>query len=287
VDELLRALVNWGLTGSIFGLKLAQALDITREDLLLARREPWRLLGSLLIVLVLVPVAILLIVVMVRPPHPTEIALAVVAAAPAAPLALSGAVGVGGRMGYVASLQLGVALLAAITTPITLDLLAHALKFEATMSPLVVAKQVAGAMLLPTALGVLLRVGAPDLAKRLHAPLRNLAGVLFLAVILLVISQTYRLLVELDPRSYLAIFLAIAAALATGHLLGRLLGLSGTGDRAALALECAIRNPGLAMLIASVNFPGAQSLHIVVPYLLVSSLTTTLYSRWQTPRKEH
>jgi BASS family bile acid:Na+ symporter len=283
----LRALVNWGLTGSIFGLKLAQALDITREDLLLARREPWRLLGSLLVVLVLVPVAILLIVVLVRPPHPTAIALAVVAAAPAAPLALSGAVGVGGRMGYVASLQLGVALLAAITTPITLDLLAHALDFEATMSPVVVAKQVAGAMLLPTALGVLLSMWAPRLAERLHAPLRNLAGVIFLAVVLLVISQTYRLLVELDLRSYLAIFLAIAAALATGQILGHPLRLSSAGDRAALALECAIRNPGLAMLIASVNFPGAKALHIVVPYLLVSSLTTTLYSRWQAPHKTH
>ena len=106
-------------------------------------------------------------------------------------------------------------------------------------------------------------------------------------MILLVISQTYRLLLELDLRSYLAIFLVIAAALATGHLSGYLLGLSGAGDRAALALECAIRNPGLAMLIASVNFPGAKALHIVVPYLLVSSLTTTLYSRWQAPRKAH
>ena len=287
MNELLRALVNWGLGGSIFGLKLAQALDITREDLLFARREPWRLLGSLLVVLVVIPIAILLIIVLVRPSRPTEIALALVAAAAAAPLALGQAVGVGGRVGYVASLQLGVALLGAITTPITLDLLARALDFEATMSPLVVAKQVAGAMLLPTALGVLLRAWAPHLAEQLHAPLRNLAGVVFLAVILLVVSQTYRLLQELDLRSYLAIFLAIAAALAIGHLSGCWLGLSGAGDRAALALECAIRNPGLAMLIASVNFPGAKTLHIVVPYLLVSSLTTTLYSRWQAPRKAH
>ena len=279
MEELLRTLVTWGLIGSIFGLKLVQALDITREDVLFVRREPRLLLGSLLVVLVLVPIAILLTVVLVQPPRPTEIALAIVAAAPAAPLALSGAVRVGGRLGYVASLQLGLALLAALTTPITLDVLARILNFPAAVRPMTVAQQVAGAVFLPTCLGVLLRAWSPRFADWLHSPLRTLAGFVFLAVIVFVVSQTYQLLLEFDLRSYLATFLAIAAALATGHLFGR----SSAGDRAALAVECAIRNPGLAMLIASVNFPAAMALHIVVPYLFVSSLTTTLYSRWQAP----
>jgi BASS family bile acid:Na+ symporter len=151
------------------------------------------------------------------------------------------------------------------------------------MSPLTVAQQVAGALLLPTCLGVLLRARFPRFAQRLHAPLRTVSGIVFLAVILLVISQTYDLLLKLDPRSYLAIFLAIASALAIGHLCGR----GSAGDRAALALECAVRNPGLAMLIGSLNFPGAMSLHIVVPYLFVSGVTTTLYSRWQLATRKH
>jgi predicted Na+-dependent transporter len=281
MDEWLQTLVKLGLMGSMLGLKLAQALDITLDDLLFARKEPWQLARSLVIIDVFVPIAILLVILAIRPPRATEIGLAIIAAAPAAPLVLTTAVQAGGRLSYIASLQLTLALLAVITTPITLAVLAHVLDFRAAVSPAAVAQQVVLALVLPTMVAMLIRARYPRVADRLHPPLRKIAGALFLAVIVLIAVREAPRLVEFDLRSYVAMMLAVAAALATGQLLGP----ARPGDRSALALECAVRNPGLAMLIAALNFPLTAALHVLIPYLFVSGIPVALYVRWRNSAK--
>jgi BASS family bile acid:Na+ symporter len=78
----------------------------------------------------------------------------------------------------------------------------------------------------------------------------------------------------------LAVVLSAAAALALGHFLAP----ADSRMRLALATETAMRNPALALLIASVNFPQAQPLPIVVPCVIVSVIVVTLYSAWQGKR---
>ena len=59
------------------------------------------------------------------------------------------------------------------------------------------------------------------------------------------------------------------AALGVGHALGG----PDPDNRTTLAVACATRFPALALLIASLNFPNAKPLPIVVSYLLISALT--------------
>ena len=65
------------------------------------------------------------------------------------------------------------------------------------------------------------------------------------------------------------------AALLTGHLLGG----PNPSDRASLAIACASRHIGLALLIAA-NARGQHALELVVAYLLASAVVTIPYVLW-------
>lgn len=258
-------------------LKFAQALDIKAHDLAFIKKEPGETLRSVIAATFVAPLATLSIIFLVRPPHVTEVGLAVVAAAPAAPLFISSALSAGGRISYVVSLQFVLASLAMFSTPAILWALAAALGFDADVSSLAVAQQVAFALFLPTCLAVLVREYLPTIAERLAPIIRIVGAIIFLLVVALIISQTYHLLLEFNARSYLAVVLVVAVSLFAGQLMGPKL----PEDRTTLALACAGRNPGLAMMIASLNFNVADAIHVQIPYIFAVSFPSALYVWWR------
>lgn len=265
------------LASAIFLLKLAQAMNIAPSDLFLVRREPRLLLLSVLAAEVTTPVITLLIILCVHPPRTIQVGLALAAVSPAPPLLISSAVGAGGRIAYAASLQRMLSLSAVVMTPFILKVLAVVMGFQALISPFAVARQVAAALFLPTLLGMLSRAWMPDLTAKIGPVLRKVAGWAYLAALLAVIARAYPLLLGFGWRSYLAVLFITGGSL----LMGQLLGPANLHDRTVLALACSSRNTGLAMLIASLNFPGAKAVQGLVPYLLVSTLSTSLYLRWR------
>jgi hypothetical protein len=65
-------------------------------------------------------------------------------------------------------------------------------------------------------------------------------------------------------------------ALAIGHALGG----PDRDDRTALAVSCAARHVGIAMLAASTT-PGPQTAAIVLAYVLASALVSIPYLKWR------
>jgi hypothetical protein len=61
-------------------------------------------------------------------------------------------------------------------------------------------------------------------------------------------------------------------ALLTGHLLGG----PELSSRTALAISCASRHIGLALLIA-VNAPGEKAISLIVAYLFASAIVSMVY----------
>ncbi len=277
MDESLLTIIRIGLVGSVFALKLAQALPFSVAQLVHVPRAGGHMLRSLVAMIVVVPLVTLAVILLVRPPEATVIGLAIAAASPAAPLTIMSAINAGGRPPYVLALHLSASLLAVITVPITLELLGRALDFESMVGSAAVARQVALAVFVPTCLGIAIRWWWPALAERIVAPLTRVASLVLLVVLILVVVGSFRLLLAFDLRSYVAVVLMVAGGLAAGRLLGP----PPRGDRTALALECASRNPGLAMLIASLSFPHASALHVLIPYLLAAVLTSTVYTHWR------
>jgi bile acid:Na+ symporter, BASS family len=275
MDDLLQTAIKLGLTGSVFALTLAYALPFGRDQLARIPRERGEILRALVAMDVAVPLVTLVVILLVRPETSTVIGLAILAASPAAPLAVGSALKAGGRPRFVRSFHLTAALLAPITAPVTLELLGRALGFESAVRSAALVEQVAIAIFLPTCLGIAIRSRWPGLAERMAGPLTRIGSVVLLAVLVLVVARSFQAVIAFGPRSYLAVILMIAGALAAGQLLGP----SRREDRTALALECASRSPGLALLIAAFNFPRDAALPVLIPYLLATTLVTTLYAR--------
>ena len=274
--ETFLMVIKAGLAISLFLVKFGIGLTIAPGDLRFIRERPGLMLKSLAAVTVLVPIAVLIIILLVQPPRRFAVALAILAASPAAPMVVGKVKKSGGSGGYAASLQLVVTLFALISTPLVLGFLSSALNFKAEIDLLRVAKQVFVTIFLPIGLGVIVGARFPHL-ERLAAWLVKIATLFFFAVLLLILTKTAGAFLQMDLQSYLAIALTALAALAIGHLLAP----KGPEMKTALALETAMRNPALALLIGALNFPQTKPLPILIPCVVISVLIVTIYAKWQ------
>jgi BASS family bile acid:Na+ symporter len=78
-----------------------------------------------------------------------------------------------------------------------------------------------------------------------------------------------------------AVVLITAGALACGHLLGG----PEPGTRTAAAILTAARNPGLAMVVATVNHAQPLVIAAILAYLLFAALTVLPYVFWRRRQK--
>ncbi|CAJ35577.1 putative Na(+)-dependent symporter [Methanocella arvoryzae MRE50] len=277
MTDTILTIIQAGAAASIFAYSFSRGLSVRPGDLWYLGRRPGLLLKSLLAVDVLVPLLTIIVIALVRPARATAVGLLILAASPAAPLVLKKIPKAGGAMEYAVSLHVALASLAIVTTPVTLALLSTATGLPLEISLLAVAGQIGASILLPILAGMIAGWLFPALAKRLCSPLEALSGIVMALVVLLLLLSTYHLLLTLDLQSYVAIVLVIAGALVAGRLV-----VAGQPEKqATLALECASRNVGLALLIASTFTPLENALPVLIPYLVISAVAGLIYARYQ------
>lgn len=255
-------------------LMLAEGLRVGPRDPLYLFAHPRLLARALLSVVVAVPAIAVMVIWVLRPERPVVGALAILAACPVAPLALGRVRRVSAGSAYLPSLHLTFSTLSIVTTPLVLAILGRILGFEARVPPLEIAWLVARSVLLPFLVGVAVHAKAPDFAARAVGPLTSVAMAALgfsVAAILVAFGRSF---LALEPRSYLAMAAMLAGALAAGHLLAGVRG----PERTVLAMESALRNPALALLIASLNFDPTRAPAVLVPYLVVALLVTSAYA---------
>jgi BASS family bile acid:Na+ symporter len=130
---------------------------------------------------------------------------------------------------------------------------------------------------LPLLAGAVARWLFPALARRIVRPLEALSTIVLALVYAIVLLYTYRLIFMLDIRSYVAMALMVAGALAAGHLMAPGL----PEERTTLAIESASRNSGLALLIASTFVSLEKALPVLIPYVLTSAIICFIYVKYQ------
>jgi predicted Na+-dependent transporter len=273
MSETLLSVVKVALFCVLFVTKFGLGLSVAPDDLRFFRERRGLMVRSVLTVVFLVPVAHVLLVLLFKPEPAIAVAIALLAASPAAPFAFAKAGKSGGSLAYAATLQFVVAMLSLVTTPLVLKALGMALHIEANIHPVRVAWQVFTAQLLPIGIGVLVRARVPGLV-RVVRPFVKVATAIFLAFLLFIIAVNYRGFLETSLMSYILLVCASAVAVALGHLLAP----REPGMKTALAVETAMRNPGLAAQIAVLNFPQAKPLPVLIPCLVVAMLVVTLYT---------
>ncbi len=267
---------------TIFTLMLALGVNHSFEQLTSLWRRPGLLLRSLLAVVFLVPLVVVLLLWVFHLPPAAATGLAVLAAAPGAPLTYKRAQMAGADPTYTASLQLTLALLAVGITPLILAVF-YAL-FDLVIEGVTlfqVTRQVAQVTFLPVIIGLSIQHFVPRLAEVLRKPVSMLANILFILlllmlVLLLILVPELRAMLNVGGLAMVAILLMVVFSLAIGHLLGG----PRRDQRSALATACIARNIGLALFIAELSDYGEHFIPTLLTYMILGGLLAVPYAVW-------
>jgi BASS family bile acid:Na+ symporter len=223
------------------------------------------LLRSLLAMYVVVPLVALLVVKTLPLGVAVKTAILVLAISAGAPLLPKKLMKIG-REGYVFSLVVTSSLLAVVVVPAWLAFLGPLFGRETSVEPRAVALIIAKAFLAPLLVGMLLRWPLSKIAEQLSERIMGVAGAALALAGLTLLALHWRLLVEVGWGPLLALAGMTAVALAIGHALGG----PDPSDRTAIAISCASRHVGIAMLAAS-TVPGPRTVALVLAYALASA----------------
>jgi predicted Na+-dependent transporter len=235
---------------------------------------------SLLAMYVVVPLLAIAMGRVLELPRGTETALVVLAVCAGAPLLPRKLLKLGGDPAYVLSLAVTTSLLAIFTVPLSLRALSGVLPFDTALSPAPVAWAILKSFLVPFGAGMLVRAFMPRVAEQAAEPLLKAAGAALGITTVVMLVASWRLVAAVGLPSFIAFAGFVAGCLATGHLLGGPV----AEHRSALAVTCATRHVGLALLVGA-SVRGPATLSLVAGYLVATALVCIPYIRWR--RKLH
>jgi predicted Na+-dependent transporter len=231
---------------------------------------------SIIAMYMVMPAVAVLMAYVLDLPVRTELALVILSICAGAPLLPKKLIKFGGDPAYVFSLIVNTSLLAIVTVPASLHFLASTISLEThTVTPVHVAGVILKTFLLPLVTGMLFRWVAPTLAERIGEPLLKIASVVMGICAIMVLAANFHLVFEVGLPSVLAFAAFTIAAILTGHFFGG----PDRSDRTSLAIACASRHIGLALLIAA-NARDQHALELVVAYLLASAVVSIPYVLW-------
>jgi predicted Na+-dependent transporter len=260
---------------------LALGLAIDPRELAWVRSRPGLVARGLLSVLVVVPVMAVAVVQVFGLPRWLEIGVVLMAVCPGAPVALQRSLGAGAHRSFAPALQMLVASLAVVSLPISIALLNRLYEGHAWVDPRDVARQVFVAQLLPLGLGLTARHLWPHRAAWLQPRLARFGMGLLLVVAVAIVAAVAPAVIGTGARLATASALVTMLALGAGHLLGG----PEPATRTAVAISSAARNPGLALLVATLNPAPPEVGAAVMTHLLVSAVTIAPYVAWRLRRR--
>ncbi len=262
---------------TLFAVMFDLGLAIVPGEFRWVVRRPVLMLKAVFAVLIAVPVLALVVTRVFDLPRPVEIGIVLMAISPGAPVALRRSMGAGGHQTFAPALQIAVALLAVVSMPLSISVLNEYYRGQAVVDPQHLARQVFFAQLLPLGLGMATNRLANKAAAWLEPKLRRLGSVLLVVLLVLVLIDIWHVVIGAGWRAALAIVLVTALALAVGHLLGG----PEPATRTATAICSAARNPGLALLVATLNHAPPAITATALAYLLIAAVTLIPYVLWR------
>jgi BASS family bile acid:Na+ symporter len=272
---LLALMASLMLTVFGFGLRA------TFDDLLYLVKRPGLLLRTLLSMYVIMPVAALLLVQALSLDPRVELALICLAVSPVPPLLPKKAGKVSEEGGYAIALVATMALLSIIIVPAALQIMSAVFNRDVAMSSAAVAATVVKTAIAPLVAGVLVRTMAPGLAKKIAKPLSTIGVVVLLIGVVIILVKAWPAIMAVATPPTL---LAIAAFVVIGFVVGHILGGSEPGHEGVLSLASATRHPGLALAIATANFPADGIGGVILLYLLVGAVVGVPFIKWEKSR---
>jgi len=276
-------LIKLATTISILLLVFALGLRARFSDALSLFRTlfspPHRLLRALFAMNVVVPVFATAVVTVFDLPLPVKVAVLAMAVAPIPPLLPGKQLKFGGASTYVFGLLVAVSLAAIVMVPLGVDVLGRVFHRESRLGVAPVAQLVGTTILLPLFAALVVRRFAPGVAEHAAPWASRLGTVLLVAGLVPVLVKVAPVMPSMIGNgSVLAVALVVATAIAAGHWLGG----PDLDERTTLAIASAMRHPGIALAIATLNFPEEPSVPAaILLYLLIAIVATSVYGAWR------
>jgi BASS family bile acid:Na+ symporter len=263
---------------AVVALLAAIGIGATAGDLTYLLRRPGLLVRSLFAMYVAVPLAALAIARLVSLPAGVRTAILVLAISAGAPLLPKKLMKLG-REGYVFSLVVIASLVAVVAVPLWLAVLAPFFGREAELEPRAVALLIAKAVLVPLLAGMLLRPLLAGRADRVSELVLKAGGLVLMAAGVALLATNFSLLVAAGWVALLTLVAIVGVALGIGHALGG----PDRDDRTALAVSCATRHVGVAMLAAAA-VPSPRTVTLVLAYMVSATVVTIPYLKLRARR---
>ncbi|TVP81149.1 bile acid:sodium symporter [Thioalkalivibrio sp.] len=261
-------------------LMIIVGTEISRAQLVASMRMPRALVGAALAQWLLLPLLAVIVIWLLRPPPALAGGLLLLATSPngslsnyycsVARLNVAFSVTLTTISGFVALAAMP--LLLAVTMPVALGVEAYRVPLGELTLRLVLS------LLLPVAAGMGLRHFFPDAVERNGKAIRAFGLWLLALFLVLVFFDQRHAIVEIFAETVLLTVTFTALALAAGWYSGRVLRLN-PADRAVLAIEFAVRNVGIAALLALTTFQqpefaafGALFVLLQAPVLILALL---------------
>lgn len=257
----------------VFVVMFHLGLGIRPREFLWAWRRPALMLKALFAVLVAVPLIALGVARTLGLPPAAEVGVVLMAIAPGAPIALQRSIGAGARRSFAPGLQVTVALAAVVSMPLSIAVLDVLYGATASVSPWQIMQQVTIVQLLPLTLGALTGRHLPRVAAWVTPVVDRAWKVLLVSLVAVALVGFWSMIFAAGPWVAIAAALTTAGALAVGHGLGG----PEPGTRTAVAITCAARNPGLALLVAALNDAPPAVKATLLSYMVVAALTALPY----------
>ena len=258
LNEFFSALA--GILGLLFVVTsmLAMSLSLSAQQMTQPLKNARLVITALLANFVLVPLLAYVITKVIPLEEPLQIGVILLATAAGAPFIPKLVQGAKGNVAYAVGLMFLIMVVTIFYLPFVLPLLLPGVE----INPWDIAKSLIVTMLVPLVIGMLIKSHSPDVADH-WAPVMNKISSLSILILLVVglglnISN---IIGFIGTRGIGAMLLLIVGALAIGMLLGG----RDPGIRSAMGLSTANRNGAAALLVATQNFSGTDTL----PFVLV------------------
>ena len=232
---------------------LAIGLRTSPFDPLLVVRQPWLAARAMAAMFVVMPLLVLLLV-RVLPLRPgVGAALLGLAVAPMLPPWAKKGIAVGGKGDYVLGLQILASLVAILVVPAMIWVARRVFEVDTPLDPWAIEKVLLVTVGVPLAAGIGLARAWPGAAPRMAALSDRIGLVILLLGVAALLFARWRAIVDVFGQGTLVVTLLV---IASGLLVGHVLGGPDPGNRGALATATASRHPGVALVLASTACPA-------------------------------
>ena len=262
---------------TVFVVMFALGLMLGREQIAAALERRMVLAAVIFAVVVPVPALAVLVVRFFEPTPAVAVGIILMAISPGAPVALRRAIDAGGDRRFAPALHLAIVLLAVFTVPLSIVVLDWIFAAEFSVTPLDIGRQVFFAQLLPLAIGAALRAWRPALAERLEPRLSRLGNVLLIVLGAMALVDLPAIIGRIGWMPSIAGFAMTFVALAVGAAFAW----RDPEVRPAAAIAAAMRNPGLALLIATLNRAHAGVVEGIIGYAIGLAVAIIVFLQWR------